>query len=343
MRLHLLGAGIFALIIAHGHLGRTSSARAMTQVPAGALPLRTVASVLLPGGSSRFDYQSLDGQRHLLFIAHLGAGLVHVIDTRSNRVVTTIHGIAGVHGVLVVPQLHRVYASATDDQQVAVIEERTFHVLARVAAGTYPDGLAYDPLDHRLFVSDESGSANIVINTRTNRHVATVPLGGEAGNTQYDPVSHRILVDVQTHNQLVAIDPANLRIVARRGLPGCVHDHGLLIDAARRLAFVACDDNARLLVVDMRTLRVLSIHALGPDPDVLAFDLSLRRLYVAAESGVVSVFREQGRSLIKLGQAFVAPDAHTIAVDSQTHRVYLPLEGTDSHAVLRVMAPQGVR
>lgn len=341
MRLHLLGAGILALIAAYGHLDRPDPARAMTHVPAGALPLRTVASVPLPGGSSRFDYQSLDQQRHLLFIAHLGAGLVHVVDTRSNRVVTTIHGIAGVHGILVVPRLRRVYASATDDQQVAVIDEHTFHVLARVPAGTYPDGLAYDPPDHRVFVSDESGGADIVIDTRTNHRTATISLGGEAGNTQYDPVSHRILVDVQTRNQLVAIDPATLRIVARHGLPGCDHDHGLLIDPALRLAFVACDGNARLLTVDLHTFWVLSARPVGPDPDVLAFDTGLKRVYLAAESGIVTVFREHGRSLVKLGQAFVAQEAHTIAVDSRTHRVYLPLEGTYNHPVLRIMAPQG--
>src|SRR5437660_1498455 len=107
MRLQVLGAGVLALIVANGLQYRLGSARAMTQLPSGSLPWRTVASVPLPGGSSRFDYHSLDERRHLLFIAHLGAGLVHVVDTSSQRVVTTIHSIAGVHGVLVVPQLHR--------------------------------------------------------------------------------------------------------------------------------------------------------------------------------------------------------------------------------------------
>jgi DNA-binding beta-propeller fold protein YncE len=133
-----------------------------------------------------------------------------------------------------------------------------------------------------------------------------------------------------------------LHTVATIRLPGCNHDHGLLLDAVRRLAFVACDGNARLLVVDMHTFRVLSAQSVGPDPDVLAFDTGLRRLYVAAESGVVSVFGEQGRSLVKLGQGSAAQGAHTIAVDSRTHRVVLPLEGTHNHPVLRIMAPQRV-
>ncbi len=77
------------------------------------------------------------------------------------------------------------------------------------------------------------------------------------------------------------------------------------------------------------------------DPDVLDFDVGLRRLYVAAESGIVTVVAEQGRTLTKLGQDFLATEAHSVAVDSRTHRVYFPLEDVDGRPVLRIM--QAVR
>ena len=69
---------------------------------------------------------------------------------------------------------------------------------------------------------------------------------------------------------------------------------------------------------------------------MLAFDAGLRRLYVAAESGEVAVFAEHERRLEKLGQAMLADEAHTVAVDPRTHLVYFPLEGGP---VLRVMRP----
>ena len=77
------------------------------------LPLRHVGEVALPGDGSRFDYASLDPGRGLLFVAHLGASQVIEIDIHAYRVVRVIDGVDQVHGVLVVPQLHRVYASAT--------------------------------------------------------------------------------------------------------------------------------------------------------------------------------------------------------------------------------------
>ena len=117
--------------------------------------VQTIADLPLSGGPSRMDYQSLDPGSHLLFVSHLGASLVSVFNTTSNKVVADIPGISAVHGVLAIPELGRVYASATGANQVDVIDEHTLRVTAKIPAGIYPDGLAYDPARHRLFVSDE--------------------------------------------------------------------------------------------------------------------------------------------------------------------------------------------
>src|SRR5258705_9021883 len=55
-----------------------------------ALPLRPAGQLSLPGPSSRFDYESLDPDRGLLFIAHLGASQVIEVDIHTNTVVRTI-------------------------------------------------------------------------------------------------------------------------------------------------------------------------------------------------------------------------------------------------------------
>ena len=303
------------------------------------LPLQPVARVPLPGPSVRFDYVTLDPARNKLYIAHMDAGRIVVFDVRTRHTVRTISA-PGVHGVLAVPQLGRVYASATDAHQVLTIDARTDRVIARAPAGEYPDGLAYDPVERRVFVSDESGGVETVVNP-AGRRVATIPLDGEAGNVQYDAGSGLVLADVQTRNDVAVIDPRKNRVVRRVSLPGCSHDHGLYVDASRRLAFVACDGNARLLTLDLRRMKAVGAASVGAAPDVLAFDSVLRRLYVAAESGEVSVFAERGHGLTKLGQAVLAPHAHTVAVDSRTHLVYFPLEsGTTGKPQLLIMKPR---
>ena len=66
--------------------------------PTGQLPLRFVADVPLPGGSSRFDYQSLDAGRNRLYVSHLAAGDALVFDVKRRRVSATIPDLPGVHG-----------------------------------------------------------------------------------------------------------------------------------------------------------------------------------------------------------------------------------------------------
>jgi DNA-binding beta-propeller fold protein YncE len=306
---------------------------------AGALPLRTVARVPLSGPPVRFDYTSFDPSTGRLWIAHMDAGQLLAFDVAHRKIVKTI-SVPGVHGVLAVPQLGRVYASATNDREVFTLDTRSGAILARAPAGEYPDGLAYVPVERHVFVSDESGGVETVLNAAGHR-IATIRLGGQAGNVQYDAGSRHVLADVQTLDQIAVIDPTTNRVIRRVRVPDCSNDHSLLVDAPHRIAFVTCDGNATLLTLNLDTLRFTGTFRVGASPDVLAFDSGLRRLYVSAESGVVSVFAETSGSARPLGTAFLATEAHTVAVDPRTHLVYFPLQvGSNGAPQLLIMRPR---
>ena len=300
--------------------------------------LRVVADVPLPGPTSRYDYQSLDPASGRLYIADMGAGRLIAFDTRRRRVASTAENLPKATGVLAVPSLHRVYVSAAGSHRVAILVDSTLATVGSVEDITFPDGLAFAPEAGKVFVSDEFGRREVVIDAATGRLRALIPLGGVAGNTQYDLVGRRVFVAVQTRNELVAIDPESERVSGRYRLPGADHPHGVLIDAPRRQAFVANEGNSKLLVVDLRTMRVTAEHAVGKEPDVLAFDPGLRRLYVASESGSVTVFSAEDSALLRLG-TYTAPHAHTVAVDPTTHEVYLPLAEVNGQPLLRILAP----
>ncbi|RON08916.1 hypothetical protein BK659_11745 [Pseudomonas brassicacearum] len=314
--------------------------QAADEPPTSDLPLKHVADIPLPGGTTRLDYESYDPDRKLLFIAHLGDGEVIAFDMRGSRVVGRIANVSSVHGVLVIPELSRVYASATGTNEIVAIDEATLAVVSRIPGGVYPDGMAYVPDLHKLYVSNENGETETVIDVRTNTRVTTIALGGEVGNTQYDPVSRHIFINIQTRRQLIEIDPATDQIIARIDLPGARGNHGLLIEPRERLAFIACQGNDKLLVLDMHTMRVIQAFDTGRTPDVLAFDPMLSTLYVAAEAGVVAIFHVKDAVVTKIGSGRVGPHAHVVAVDSATHRSYFPLKDIDGHPTLRIMEPR---
>src|SRR6266540_4416066 len=303
------------------------------------LPLRTLSDVPLTGGATRLDYQSLDSGSGRLYIAHLGSDLMTVFDVNKQTMVGDVKDLKRVHGVLAVPELHRVYASATGTNELAVVDDQTLQVVTRVPAGDYPDGVAYASKEGKIYVSDLHGKTDTVIDAKTNQVVTTIQLGGGAGNSQYDPVSDRVFMTVDGRNELAEIDPHSDQIVGRYPLTGCRGAHGLLIDSDHRLAFAACEENAKLVLFDLETKKATATYSVGSDPDVLAFDRGFGRLYVSAESGVISIFDERGRNLEKIGEGLFAANAHTVAVDQRNHRVYFPLQNIGGKPVLRIAIP----
>jgi DNA-binding beta-propeller fold protein YncE len=317
---------------------RTPGAQASEQALRPSPVLQPVKDIPLPGGTGRFDYQSLDPGSGRLYIAQMGVGRLVVFDIRANQLVASIPGFPRATGVLAVPSNGRVYVSVAGRHELAILDAATLAVRTRLGDIRFPDGIAYAAEAGKVFVSDESGQREIVVDAQGDSARNVIPLGGEAGNTQYDSVAKRIWVAVQTRNQLVKIDPVTERITGHYDLPGADRPHGFYIDAPHRRAFVSSEGNARLLVVDLTTMRVTASHAVGDDPDVLAFDPGLSRLYVAAESGVVTVFEERGGGLHRLGE-YRAPAAHSVSVDPISHRVYLPLANLGGRPVLRVLEP----
>jgi DNA-binding beta-propeller fold protein YncE len=324
---HLLLAVTLTLI------GCRADGQVARQTPAW----RVVADVTLPGKPARFDYQSLDEKTGWLWIAHMGAGEVLAFDVRARRVVARVPGMSGVTGIRAVPDLQRVFAALSAGHQVAVLDSRSGRVLARVPGGRFPDGLAYAPRAKKLFVSDEYGRQELVIDVSSSRPRRSIPVGGEVGNTQYDSISGRIWVAVQTRNELISIDPLNDSIVDRISVPGIEHPHGLYVDGGRRLIYVAGEENGRVGVLDLHTRRVLHTYPVGGEPDVLAMDPRLGRLFIGSESGVLAAFQVYGDSLVPL-PSYAAPHAHSVAVDPASHLVYVPLENVGGAPVLRILS-----
>lgn len=328
-------------------------------------PLASLFSVVgdfpLGARTSRTDYESIDAPARRLYLSGMGAGQVLVFDVEKNTLVARLDGFPKVTGVLAVPELHKVYASvpgaglvpslfvglgmaglSSGHGAVAVRDTRTLKEVARVPGGVFPDGITYDAQDQKIFVSDELGSALTVIDALADKPVARIKTGGEVGNVRYDAHSRNIYVPDQSHDELLVIDPERQTVLRRFALRGGDHPHGLIVSPRAAIGYAACDGNDRLLTVDLATGHVLSNLPVAHDPDVLSIDPGNNRLYVASESGGLSTYNiAAAASPVPLGDVFVGKDAHTVAVDPISHRLYLSLaDNGHGQSVLRVLQPK---
>jgi DNA-binding beta-propeller fold protein YncE len=300
---------------------------------------RVARDLPLGDSASRWEYQLFDPSGRRLYLAHHGAGEVVVVDVARQRVAAVVPGVQGVQGLSLARDRGRLYASAAASREVAVIDVASGRVVDRVPAGAEPDDLVYVPDAGRVFVSEDGGTGDTVIDAGTDMRLPGIELGANIGDSRFDPWTGQVLVAVGGSHQLAAIDPGSRDVIHRYDLPGCLSAHGVQVDTFANRAFVVCQGNARLLTLDLDSGRVVGVLPVGSDPDALALDSALNRLYVAAESGVLTVVDVAPETPRLLASGFAGAGAHSVAVDPDTHLVYLPLPSLGGRPVLRELAP----
>jgi hypothetical protein len=364
-------------------------------------PARTVQNPFAPGAArlfDHFDFQVVDPQANLLFIAHTGPnpdrehqvnprfdpdtdakndGNIIVFDIQQQKIVGLLP-IPQVTGLTLDTDLHHVFAADSNDNIIYDINEKTMRISPiTLQENDSPDGLAYDQIDHLVLVANPGSPAHpdetnaikrknqnvTFIDARTDKVVGRVVLGidgkwgDDVGHVRFDPQLHRAFVAVQqlpdpdsTHPNLtpparaawlVSIDPLTMKVVQRLHLPDtCITPHGLLIDSTVHMGFLACVDSspASLIRIDLQKMAVIPEKPwiVESKPDMLAFDHTLHLLYVASASGL-TIFHQNGRSFKWLGSYSFGVNMHTLAVNEQTHELYIPLTRMGGRPVLRIM------
>lgn len=307
--------------------------------PSGTL-LTLVNDVPLPGAANRFDYQEIDAANGQLVVAHMNDNAVLVLSLADGSVKKLLPNIPTPRGVAVGDG--KIFVTSTPSHLV-IIDATTLAEITRVETGTSPDGDAFDPDDKIVGVSDQGdGALSLIANSGTGTRTP-VALGTETGNVVYDASRKQFWITVVKSsgpNELVEVDPKAATITTSIPLPGCSGAHGLRIHPDDQSAFIACEDNDKLARVDLGGTHAITIAATGAGPDVLSIDASKGWLYVSAESGDVTIWdiNQPGTALV--GHVHPGDNAHTVAADPATHRVFFPLpQGTGATPVLRVMRP----
>lgn len=306
------------------------------------LPLVLVRDVELPGKAVRFDYQDLDAAHGRLVIAHMNDASVVVVRTSDGSVEKVLPGIPVARGVAVAADVGRIFVTSKPNKLV-IIDGGTLAEIARVDTGQSPDGVAWDGTDQVVGVSDQGDGALSLLADKGSGARRQIKLGSETGNVVYDASRGAFWITVEMGSppdRLVSVDPVAAKTKTTIPLPGCSGAHGLRIHPDGKSALVACEGSSKVVRVDLEGAHALTTAACGADPDVLAIDPGLGFLYVAAESGELTVFDLGKPGLDEIDRERPGDASHSVAVDPATHHVFFPLAvGPKGTPVLRIMKP----
>lgn len=288
--------------------------------------LRETGFMELPGKKgARFDYLTVDQKHNYIFSAHLGANVTYVIDLKTDKLIKTISNTPGVEGIEIVPELNKVYTDNWGDHSVGVIDMDKMEVIKKIPAISKPDGNAYASHFKKLYVSDEVGKAVIVIDVKTDEKIKTIFFDSETGMPQYDSIAKKIYVNLQDKNVLAVIDPATDSVVAKHAMLPCIANHGMALNIPDRLAFLACEGNDQLAVLDLNNFKIIHTVKIPGGSDVVKFDPGLKRIYIACYDGFIAIIQQTDRTHFgKLEDFKVQPKVHSLGIDPASHKIYVP-------------------
>jgi YVTN family beta-propeller protein len=271
-------------------------------------------------GDGGFDYVTFDGSSKRLYLSH-GTD-VNVVDADTGKVLGKVENTPGVHGIAIIPDLHRGFTTNGGDATVSVFDTNTLKTVKKISVAKDPDFILYDPMTRRVLVCHGDGAAITAINPETETIAGKIDLGGGAEAAVVDGHGNGF-VNLEEEAEVVSFDPQGLSVKQKWPIRGGKTPTGLAIDAANSRLFIGCRSKV-LAVMDSNTGKVITTLPIGDRVDAVAFDPETKLIFASNGDGTVSVVRQKSPNEYEsLGDIQTQKGAKTMAYDPRAKRLFL--------------------
>jgi DNA-binding beta-propeller fold protein YncE len=246
---------------------------------------------------------------------------VQVIDINSGKLLTTISGLHGTHGIAVTGRTG--FITNGKDNSVTAFDLDSNQTLTPVAStGEGPDAILYEPKLKRIYTMNHKGGDITAINPSTRKVVGTIRALPELESAVTDGKG-KIFANSEAENKVAVIDARTSKMVAAWELGGCTGPTGLAIDIAHHRLFSTCANN-EMVIVDSKSGKVLAELPIGAHSDAAAFDPALGIAYSSNGDGTLTAVHEDDPDHFRVVANIATQEgARTMALDPATHKIYL--------------------
>lgn len=283
-------------------------------------PTYHVLSKTTLGGEGFWDYVLVDPMARRLYVTH--DTRIEVLDVDTKKLVGTITGTAGAHGVAVVTKHNRGFITNGRTNVVTMFDLKSLKPMGDVPAGKNPDALLYDSFSDRVFIFNNDSRDITVLEAATGKVVSTFSVGGnpEAGATDG---RGRIFVNVEDTSELVVFDARTLAVGHRWPLAPGEEPTGIEYDGKNHRLYSNCRKNQLMIVLDSETGKRIAQLPIGKGVDGAAFDPKTNRAFSSNGEGTLTVVQaESGNTFRILENAPTQRGARTLAFDAKTGHLW---------------------
>jgi YVTN family beta-propeller protein len=263
-----------------------------------------------------WDYLLVDSPAHRVYITR--GDHVDAVDTANGKLLGTISGLHGTHGVALDPDGKVGYISDGGGNAVVVFDRTNFSTVATIPAGTNPDAIIYEPATKSVWAFNGRSKNITVIDAATRKVIATIDVPGKPEFAVSDGKGN-VYNNIEDKSLVLKIDASAHKITATWPA-GCESPSGLAIDIAGNRLFPVCDGN-KMSVIDASTGKIVATPAIGDGPDAANYSASKKLAFASSGDGVLSVVDATSYKTIE--SLPTKRGARTMTYDSATDRAYL--------------------
>ncbi len=274
------------------------------------------------GEAGGWDYLGIDPARHHLFVSR--GDRVAIMDTTSGKVIATLPGTDGVHGIAIAQGLRRGYTSNGKANSVSEFDLDTLKRIRDIPLiGQRPDAILFDPYSKQVFAFNARSTDASVVDATTGKEVARIPLAGTPEFAVTDEKGH-VYLNIEDKGELTQIDSVKRTVLRTWQLTGCQEPSGLAIDVAHARLFSVCQNHV-MAITDARDGHRVATVAIDEGPDAAAFDPARGLVFSSnGETGTLTVVHEDDADHFSVKQTVQTQvSARTMVLDPTTHRIYL--------------------
>ena len=274
-------------------------------------------------GDGGTDYVAVEAATGRVFVSR--ATHMMVVDGATGKVVGDIPNTPGVHGAGIATKAGHGFTTNGGDETVTMFDLKTLAEIKRIKVGPGLDGIMYDEPDDKIILTNHSRPIGTLtaIDPQSGDIVATVELEDTAPEGAAADGKGHIFVNNESKHTIQVIDVKTWKATASWPLAPCEGPTGIAYDTATNRIFSGCSKTS--VVLDATSGKVVATIPNGTRVDALGWDSSKKLIYIpnGGEGNVTVVHQDSADKYTVVKTVDTFPGAKTIAVDPNTHNVYL--------------------
>lgn len=279
-----------------------------------------------------------------IWVANEEGNSLTAIDAATNKVVTTLNGIAGPHNVQAAADGSGVWAISGHEEMAIMIDPQTYAVHGAAPVGAHPAHIILSVDGKAVYVTNAEDDTVSVVDAATMQPVATVPVGDYPHGLRPSPDGRWVYVANMNAGTVSVIDTQNNTKVADIEVGEMPVQVGFAPDG--KSAYVSLNGEDAVAQIDVATQTVSGKAETGRGPLQVFVTPDSQTLLVAnqgtEDNPNTTVSFIDTRTLAEVAQVESGAGAHGVVVEPSGRYAYVTNLYGDSLAVIDIAAREVV-